>query len=180
MVYQNGKQVGMSMALNDWPSGSDIYSMEEKVIGQWINGKPLYRRTIPFTTAGLSIRKDIITISELQADQVVRINGFVNGDEGRVNLLNAVACDEKGVSWAIWTSVFKGAVATTIYNATTIINKPAVLIVDYTKTTDQATIELPATLSTNSAISNANNIVFAPASSAKDLTTNILNKELET
>ena len=40
------------------PKG-DIYSTDEQVIGKWIDGKPLYRKTIQFS--GLSSGENVIT-----------------------------------------------------------------------------------------------------------------------
>ena len=42
-VYKNGIEIA---TLNDIPSPLDIYSTEEKIIGTWIDGKPVYRKVI--------------------------------------------------------------------------------------------------------------------------------------
>lgn len=48
MVYQNGKTIAMS-STSSAGEFQDIYSTEEQVIGQWIDGKPLYRKVISFS-----------------------------------------------------------------------------------------------------------------------------------
>ena len=42
-VYKNGVEIA---TLNDIPNTLDIYSTEEKIIGTWIDGKPIYRKVV--------------------------------------------------------------------------------------------------------------------------------------
>ena len=42
-VYKNGVEVA---TLNDIPNTLDIYSTEEKIIGTWIDGRPIYRKVV--------------------------------------------------------------------------------------------------------------------------------------
>jgi len=54
------------------------YSTEEQIVGEWIDGKPIYQKTVsgtfPNTTAGTYNAKNIATI--LNVDNVVNIMGW--------------------------------------------------------------------------------------------------------
>lgn len=47
-VYKNGVEIA---TLNDIPSPLDIYSSDEVVVGTWIDGRPIYRKTIDIGSA---------------------------------------------------------------------------------------------------------------------------------
>ena len=47
-IYKNGVEIA---TLNDIPSTLDIYSTDEKVIGTWIDGRPIYQKTIDIGSA---------------------------------------------------------------------------------------------------------------------------------
>ena len=47
-VFKNGVEIA---TLNDIPSTLDIYSTEEKVIGTWIDGRPIYQKTLDIGSA---------------------------------------------------------------------------------------------------------------------------------
>ena len=54
----------------------DTYSTSEQVVGKWINGKPLYKRTYQLTTvASPSSSQNIITFSNV--DEIIEVTGFV-------------------------------------------------------------------------------------------------------
>ena len=47
-IYKNGVEIA---TLNDIPSTLDIYSTDEVIIGTWIDGKPLYQKTLDIGSA---------------------------------------------------------------------------------------------------------------------------------
>ena len=47
-VYKNGVEIA---TLNDIPNTLDIYSTDEKVIGTWIDGRPIYQKTLDIGSA---------------------------------------------------------------------------------------------------------------------------------
>ena len=55
------------------------YSTEEQVVGEWIDGKPIYQKTFTGTTpspaGGISMN---INISSLSIDEVINLNGIIN------------------------------------------------------------------------------------------------------
>lgn len=127
-------------------SGGDVYSTEEQVIGTWINGKPLYRQIvvadIPSGAGQFSIGEEILNV-----DVVAEIRGsmllnndywsefpYVSGARDAFAVLQFNASVQKLSYWAS-TSIFTNA---TLYAE-----------IKYTKTTDQATVELPEALTAN-------------------------------
>lgn len=114
----------------------DIYSTEEQVVGRWIDGKPLYRKVVIFTTPG-ALNQEVI-VAHIPNAIFVQASGAVQSKGKNAiytipsNALNVAINNEFDVLWYNSSPTFIGAVAN--------------LIVEYTKTTDQATIELPAAL----------------------------------
>ena len=66
--------------LNDKITTNSTYSTEEQVIGTWIDGKPIYRKTIPFTTA--TVGKHSIKHGISNLDTVVDAKGTSKGSAG--------------------------------------------------------------------------------------------------
>lgn len=66
---------------------SDYYSTDEKLVGLWINGKPLYQKTYgpflttPYTTDGRNW-VDLTDLTSLNIDTMVNISGTVLINEG--------------------------------------------------------------------------------------------------
>ena len=57
------------------------YSTEEKVVGTWIDGKPIYKKS--YGASGLSATSNIIIDAELNnttVDNVIKIEGSANGN----------------------------------------------------------------------------------------------------
>lgn len=58
-----------------YPSGEceNIYSLEERIVGRWIDGKPLYNKVILFSSPSLANNSSypIATLSELECDTFV-------------------------------------------------------------------------------------------------------------
>lgn len=130
---------------SDPAGGFDIYSLEERVVGRWIDGKPLYRRVLEVTTPSSSTSTLVAELDE--TIQVKNIQGMVDGSDNFTYMYAANSC--LGDKDWIRTSYTHDQVRCGIVMNISVLssqNRPATLIILYTKTTDQATIELPAAL----------------------------------
>ena len=60
---------------------SEIYSLDEQVIGQWIDGKPLYRKTINFGALPSLDNEKSVSTNVSNIDVMINVYGFsTNGD----------------------------------------------------------------------------------------------------
>lgn len=128
---------------SDPAGGFDIYSTEEQRVGTWIDGKPLYRKV--YALKGPSTLNTWTTIITLSSEiNVVRYDYYVLYKSGSFapgptfdslgNIGNLVHC----VQHTYFQAIVRGA--------DVFLNSDITIISYYTKTTDQATIELPAAL----------------------------------
>lgn len=127
-IYSNGKTLEVPSC-----ASQHIYSTEEQVVGRWIDGRPVYERTIIFQNVAISYNGAALVDTDSTVDSQVygwwsakngNGDGFSGGcvgvyTGGRIHLINNI----------IGTNTFTGHA-----------------VIAYTKTTDQATIELPAAL----------------------------------
>lgn len=143
-VSQKGGEVppqptseNLSEAINTIPGGGgqsvgEVYSTEEQRIGTWIDGKPLYRKVIilnlPKTTSSVATYSgtDLPENSE-----IVKYEGFCLTTTGV--FLQIYAMGYSYISF-VGTQIWHAAMKSDLTSA------KVTLIVDYTKTTDQATI----------------------------------------
>lgn len=118
----------------------DTYSTNETIVGKWINGKPIYRKTVEFSTSTLHAGENYVS------------HGLQNIELLMVNKDWSFLIDTEGVSvWQFGNSVNEGASALSAYscnivwtNASTIsiyigsgLSPEKVIITfEYTKTTD--------------------------------------------
>lgn len=114
------------------------YSTEEKVVGTWIDGKPLYRKSFVFTK-GTHYSSNSTTINHNIAniDEIINVNVMSSGSTGYFRPLPwayyTTQSDSKyygGI--AVSKSVFKVEMGTSLYSDATKLN----ITVEYTKTTD--------------------------------------------
>lgn len=107
------------------------YSLEEQVVGTWIDGKPVYQKT--FSTITPSVKDtnlDIIDLSELNIDKSLNIDGIVINSSGYKYPINIHIHDADYLScWFRPTSI---AMRVSEFN----VNIPFNLTIQYTKTTD--------------------------------------------
>lgn len=148
MVYQNGKAIAMSLVSTNEASqpSQDIYSTEETVIGRWIDGKPLYRKTIPvyvYSTVNARTAKAILEDPNIN---VVGVSGFVDtdfsaNDSGRyfvpgIDMISS--SNTLAYSWYLARSAAKLYIVLRVDRAGAYSGYAHV---EYTKNTDQATIQ---------------------------------------
>lgn len=72
-------------ALEEKTSANFDYSAEEKVIGTWIDGKPLYKLLIQGTTTD---RRATVNLSDKNIKQITSITGICNAN----NMFNIPIC----------------------------------------------------------------------------------------
>lgn len=128
-------------------SAGEVYSTEEQRIGTWIDGKPLYKRTFMLQTPPKNSEQAIFTLENAEFKE---LNGYFVATSGGTMPLNFYgAPNSYSVVYSIDGTIYF-MVSHENYQ-----NRPLVLTGIYTKTTDQATIELPAGLSTPTAAAAA-------------------------
>ncbi len=111
------------------------YSTDEQVIGTWIDGKKLYRKVYKATTPSTSESTAIVDISELNVDT-------------QVNIYGSIFTPENGSAYSLNTCFGSTDTVATWFNKTNIYmkvsytnrqNRPCIIVIEYTKTTDTAT-----------------------------------------
>lgn len=106
------------------------YSTSEKKIGKWIDGKPIYRKTISQTSTNeVAI---YINLSDLNADTIVNVTGWVKSKWGQWWRLNNYYAYETNY----WISTFYISTQLTIDMGSNFSFPEYVITLEYTKTTD--------------------------------------------
>lgn len=112
---------------------ANVYSTEETVIGTWIDGKPIYRKVFETTSASSASSFTTIDVSELNIDSAVRGFGVCTTSDGVDQFINTVGSVADAYSFIDLQN------KTTLRYKTTMsasFNRPIILILEYTKTTD--------------------------------------------
>lgn len=126
-------------------TGKDIYSLEEMEVGRWIDGKPLYRKV--YALKGPSTLNTWTTIITLSSEiNVVRYGYYVLYKSGSFS--PGPTFDSLGNIGVLVHCIQHNHFQAIVKNADAFLNSDITIISYYTKTTDQATIELPAALTT--------------------------------
>ena len=127
-VYKNGVEIA---TLNDIPSNLDIYSTEEKVIGTWIDGRPVYQKTLGIGSASGNSN---ISHGISNLDIIIDAYGsFLQGGTYREKLPKIVNGNNAwSVDFADFTDTsFSLSIGSAIGTATKVS-----ITLEYTKTTD--------------------------------------------
>lgn len=158
---------------------ADIYSLEEQVVGRWIDGRPLYRKTYVFTSpnttktwikVGDSV-PNLDTITSLS--KVCNRSNGVSQDEAAANANNTFAFFFLYTKGEYPNIPFSG-LGMVRYDDGAFAGQQFICTIEYTKTTDQATIELPAMPTGNQLIYNAAH----QSAASEEFTVKIENKEV--
>jgi hypothetical protein len=105
------------------------YSTNEICIGEWINGKPIYRKVIEGTTASSNVPTAIGSISNLGI--IVNIRGYIlNPSQNQAIPINFVYNTEQNAGYREGNNIIVRTTAS-VYQS-----KSCYVIVEYTKTTD--------------------------------------------
>lgn len=128
----NENAVVNAKTTKDYVDEKNTYSTDEKIVGTWIDGKPIYRKVINTITGDkFSAWKTILS----EVDKVVRYNGFVYETETDIKVLPyAGGLDGGSLIWFhvnATSHVFQEAHSDDMFNS-----KEMTIIVEYTKTTD--------------------------------------------
>jgi hypothetical protein len=123
--------------LDDKLDAIQTYSTEEQVVGTWIDGKPIYRKVYNFTTAaGSSVATVRVPSGIPNIEHVISMNGYID-------VVSGTETYQMPIQWVHSQGIFAGvyyqySTASFFVSTTrsTENDKPAVLIVEYTKTTD--------------------------------------------
>ena len=105
---------------------SDLYSTDEKIVGQWTDGKPLYQKTLSGTTGAMGADSNFGAIANVET--LVSIDGVCTT---YANLQQGVPCPGLYVK-------FQNGSVMTYTNADGFANKACTVTLNYTKTTDSA------------------------------------------
>ena len=131
LPYMGGS---FGMIANKFSKG-DMYSTNEKMIGQWIDGKPLYQRTVTGTTPSNNTQVEYQT-GWTNIENMFIVNGYMVNNYGNNTAINFadtstntyVFCNVKPDG----TKYYIGCKGDWMYN------RPFVITFQYTKTTDSA------------------------------------------
>ena len=128
LPYMGGS---FGMIANKFSKG-DMYSTDEKMIGQWIDGKPLYQRSVSVpSNVTLSSSSTFVDVVAFDTTGCVPKNIVLLRNDGSENLY----CGD--ISYFVGADTNGNIKARTAFGQTTIF-AGTVLTVQYTKTTDSA------------------------------------------
>lgn len=119
----------------DVPTEAEIqagtFSTTETRIGTWLNGKPLYRRLLPVTTAA---GQQVYDIASWKVEIPVNLYGYVikNGDHRPVNF--AICFSDNGAVYFV--SCFYVSNTIRLQSHSAYAGMSGYVILEYTKTTD--------------------------------------------
>lgn len=132
--------------------GFEDYSEEEKVIGRWINGKPIYRKVIPFTfptSSGLTAFENVLP---KDMEFLVSIRGKSSGINQQDSSMDVFRDFPFYLASNDYVSIYVNYRTITLYVASGVpywnATNSAVFIVEYTKSTDEENSFTPDMLST--------------------------------
>lgn len=106
------------------------YSLEEQVVGTWIDGKPLYQKTFTGTSSSTA-GKDIDTTIADNVERVIYVWGILDYDTTNKNSIPVGYFFNSNDFIHTWT-----VLGNILRFRTTYTSKPFILTVQYTKTTD--------------------------------------------
>lgn len=125
-----GKILELELIGSVWiDTNTDYYSTTEQIVGKWIDGKPLYRKVINFGTLPNNTTKNVAHgISNV--DKTTRLYGTAVSPNYTLTLPNAGTSPEDMITLGRGPSNID---ITTCINRT---NYMAIVVIEYTKTTD--------------------------------------------
>lgn len=150
-IVSNGK----TMEVSGGGQAQDIYSLEEQVVGRWIDGKPIYQRVLQVTTfsTGEHGSRAIYTMPE-PIDTWIQLTAILNehGQWSPFPYVYPYADTTTGLIPNLFFIFGRDNTYETEPNTVRMIitnrfiNLPAIVFLRYTKVADVATIELPVVL----------------------------------
>lgn len=120
-------------------SHENVYSNEEILIGRWINEKPLYRIVINSTLPSSSSDSVIANIEHLKIDTLVKMRCFFYYKSASIFIGDLELSTSPRPIIRIMS--VENKTITSIVQHTNYQNAPCEIILEYTKTTDDVTIQ---------------------------------------
>lgn len=117
----------------------EVYSTEETRIGTWVDGKPLYRKVFTFSYTASASAKTLT--SAINGIMVVMINAWLRYT-GSNTIEQMAVIDSKSVAHRIYYNPSAGIQI--LSNQPDWNGSEITVILEYTKTTDTATVKLEA------------------------------------
>ena len=106
------------------------YSTEEKVVGKWMNGKPIYQKSFSFTLSSGAT----IDVTNLNIDELVNITGKATHTNGnQITIPYAAATNDYVQLYLASNHNYINCALSGSWNS----NIPSYVTIQYTKTTDQ-------------------------------------------
>lgn len=139
MVYRNGEAIAASTNSNGGTS-QEVYSMEERAIGSWIDGRPLYQRTYYITSPTYENTDTNILLLDENVS-IKRIDGMLTTIESDGSISPINFAHNAGAMCACW---FKPRLHCIYMRVGTGVqtSRPVELTLKYTKSTDEPTNQL--------------------------------------
>ena len=119
----------------------DTYSTNEIIVGKWINGKPIYRKTVEFSTSTLSAGENYVSHG-LQNIELLMVNkdwSFLVDTHDGITVWqfgNSVNSNASALSQYSCNIVWTNASTISIYIGSGLSPKKVIITFEYTKTTD--------------------------------------------
>lgn len=117
----------------------DVYSMEERRIGTWIDGKPLYRKTFVGVAPNAPNGAEIADISALSLGTIANGYGWIDTNTSDGAMYIPYTIDTSNVCYVYIGNDKNGLMILT--RGSSFIGKNFWYTIEYTKATDPATIE---------------------------------------
>lgn len=115
------------------------YSTNEICIGEWIDGKPLYRKVVIIDSINSSANSKDISVATSNLKEFVNITGMVANNSGGYKPTNSLYVSSSGIDAQYTFQVYavNNLIINVVYGNWWKTNfKKAYVIVEYTKTTD--------------------------------------------
>ena len=109
----------------------DTYSTNETVVGKWIDGKPIYRKTFNNISVTSSEHSDITIATGLTIDNLINISGYLVNSGRWIITLNSV-----DITYANMVRVAYDKQTSSLQLVAQNWTGTATVTIEYTKTTD--------------------------------------------
>lgn len=124
-------------------TASNVYSTEETVVGTWIDGKPIYRRVFVGVMDSDEYTR-VCRLSEIDGESVVNMSAICNHSSSSTAQMPTGYYGSNGAI-----NIYRdgsGQIILYVSSGDNFKSQPYTAIVEYTKTTDTATIEIPSAM----------------------------------
>ena len=125
---------GMPDILANKFSKADLYSTDEKLIGRWIDGKPLYQKT--FNTTSSTTGREVDISYDANIDTVINIEGLFHRTDNSTSRWLPMNCYTQSNMYGFICYDMSGK--NIKYKLTGYSTDKQIITIQYTKTTDSA------------------------------------------